>query len=199
MGILLLVDFALWLFAGAWINPTTVILAVIALLILARILDWDDVIGDKVAWDTLVYFATLLALAEGLERVGVVTWAAHRASSLLVGASPILAIVALVSFCFLIHYMFASLTAHTMAVLPALLATGAAFPGMPVRVLALLLVYSIGLMGVITPYATGPAPVYFESGFIPRKDFWVLGFVLGLIYLTVLLDVGMPYLLTRAS
>jgi L-tartrate/succinate antiporter len=199
MGLLILVAFSLWLFAGAWINPTTVILAVIALLILARILDWDDVIGNKVAWDTLVYFATLLALAEGLERVGIVAWAAHGASKVLVGASPLVAIVALVSFFFLIHYMFASLTAHTMAVLPALLAAGSAFPGMPVRVLALLLVYSIGLMGVITPYATGPAPVYFGSGFVPRKEFWVLGFVFGLIYLTVLLCVGIPYLLIRAS
>jgi anion transporter len=197
MALLILLAFSLWLFAGGWINPTTVILAVIALLILARILEWNDVIGNKVAWDTLVYFATLLALAEGLERVGIVAWAARGASSLLVGASPLFAIVVLVSFFFLIHYMFASLTAHTMAVLPALLAAGSAFPGMPVRVLALLLVYSIGLMGVITPYATGPAPVYFGSGFIPRKDFWVLGFVFGVIYLAMLLVVGIPYLITR--
>jgi L-tartrate/succinate antiporter len=196
MACLILVAFALWLFAGAWINPATVILGVIALLIVARILDWDDVIGNKVAWDTLIYFATLLALAEGLERVGIVAWAATSASSLLLGSSPVLAIVVLVSFFFVIHYMFASLTAHTMAVLPAMLAAGSAFPGMPVRVLALLLVYSIGLMGVITPYATGPAPVYFGSGFIPRKDFWILGFVFGLLFLTVLLGVGIPYLLT---
>ncbi len=107
-----------------------------------------------------------------------------------------MAIVVLVSFFFVIHYMFASLTAHTMAVLPAVLAAGAAIPGMPVRMLALLLVYSIGLMGVITPYATGPAPVYFGSGFIARKDFWRLGLGFGLIYLTALLAVGFPYLLT---
>ena len=199
MGLLILLAFSLWLLAGAWINPTTVVLAVVALLILARILDWDDVIGNKTAWDTSVYFATLLALAEGLERVGIVAWAAHEASNFLVGASPLVAIVVLVSFFFVIHYMFASLTAHTMAMLPALLAAGTAFPGMPVRVLALLLIYAIGLMGVITPYATGPAPVYFGSGFITRKDFWVLGFVFGLIYLTVLLAVGIPYLLARAS
>jgi L-tartrate/succinate antiporter len=196
MGLLILVAFSLWVIAGAWINPTTVILGIIALLILARILDWDDVIGNKVAWDTLIYFATLLALAEGLERVGIVAWAAQSASSLLRGSSPVLAIVVLVSFFFVIHYMFASLTSHTMAVLPAVLAAGAAFPGMPVRMLALLLVYSIGLMGVITPYATGPAPVYFGSGFIPRTDFWILGFVFGLLFLTVLLAVGIPYLVT---
>jgi L-tartrate/succinate antiporter len=183
---------------SAWptVDPPTVDPA---LLVLSRILDWDDVVGNRLAWDTLVYFAALLALAEGLEQVGIVAWAAHDASSLLVGASPILAMIVLVSFFFLIHYFFASLTAHTMAVLPALLAAGIAFPGMPVRPLALLLVYAIGLMGVITPYATGPAPVYFASGFIPRRDFWILGFVFGLIYLGVLLGVGIPYLLTRAS
>ena len=63
---------------------------------------------------------------------------------------------------------------------------------MPVKVFVMVLAYSIGLMGVITPYATGPAPVYFGSGFIPRRDFWVLGFVFGLIYLVTLLGVGSP-------
>jgi L-tartrate/succinate antiporter len=66
---------------------------------------------------------------------------------------------------------------------------------MPVKVFAMLLAYSIGLMGVITPYATGPAPVYFGSGYIPRRDFWVLGFVFGLIFLGALLLAELPYLL----
>jgi L-tartrate/succinate antiporter len=198
MGLLILLAFSLWLLADRWVHPTTVILGVVALLVLSRVLDWNDVIGNHLAWDTLIYFATLLALAEGLERKGIVAWAAQAATGLLTNASPLSAVIVLVSFFFAIHYFFASLTAHTMAVLPAILAAGIAFPGMPVRVLALLLVYSIGLMGVITPYATGPAPVYFASGFIPRKDFWILGFVFGLIYLVVLLGVGIPWLLTRA-
>lgn len=96
---------------------------------------------------------------------------------------------------FAVHDLFASLTAHTTAVLPAVLAAGAAIPGMPVRVLALLLAYAIGLMGVLTPYATGPAPVYFGGGFVRRRDFWALGLVFGLISLAALLGVGLPYLL----
>ncbi len=197
ISLLIIAAFSLWLFAGEVIHPTTVIFAVIALLIVTRVLDWDDVIGNRAAWDTLIYFATLLALAEGLEKLGIVAWAAEGVSRSIVGTAPILAIIVLVSFFFFVHYMFASLTAHTIAVLPALLAAGIALPGMPVKVLSLLLVYSIGLMGVITPYATGPAPVYFGSGFIPRRDFWVLGFVFGLIYLTMLLGIGIPYLLSR--
>jgi L-tartrate/succinate antiporter len=197
MGASILAAFSLWVFGGASLSATTATLAVVCLMVLARVIDWDDVLGNRSAWDTLVYFATLLALADGLNRLGIITWAAQGVSRLLHGTPPLLAMIAFVSFFFLVHYFFASLTAHTMVLLPALLSAGVAFPGMPVRVLALLLVYSIGLMGVITPYATGPAPVYFGSGFITRKEFWALGFVFGLIYLTAILGIGAPYLLVR--
>jgi anion transporter len=172
-----------------------VVLGVVSLMVLTRVIDWDDVVSNRAAWDTLVYFATLLTLADGLNRVGVVGWAARGFSGLLAGRPPLVVMAALVAFFFAVHYLFASLTAHTTAVLPALLATGAAVPGMPIRPFAMLLAYAIGLMGVITPYATGPAPVYFGSGFIPRRDFWALGFLFGLIFLAALLGVGMPYLL----
>jgi L-tartrate/succinate antiporter len=195
MVLLVVSAFLLWAFAGEWINPTTVILAIVSVMVLVRVIEWDDVVSNRAAWDTLIYFATLLALADGLNQLGIVAWAAKSVSGLLAGSSPLVTTAGLVSFFFLVHYLFASLTAHTMAVLPALLSAGAVVPGMPVRVLALLLAYSIGLMGVITPYATGPAPVYFGSGFIPRRDFWALGFVFGLIYLTTLLGVGTTYLL----
>jgi L-tartrate/succinate antiporter len=195
MGLLAFGALLFWVLGGRWVHATTVALAAVALMVLTGVVAWDDVVGSRSAWDTLVYFATLLTLADGLNRVGVVAWFAGGVSGLLKGLPPLVALAALVACFFAVHYLFASLTAHTTAVLPALLAAGAAVPGMPVRVFALLLVYSIGLMGVLTPYATGPAPVYFGSGFIPRRDFWVLGFVFGLTFLATLLGVGLPYLL----
>jgi di/tricarboxylate transporter len=107
--------------------------------------------------------------------------------------------VALIALFFLVHYMFASLTAHATAVLPVVLATGAAVPGMPVRPFVMLLCFSLGLMGVLTPYATGPAPVYFASGFIERRDFWRLGLIFGLLYLGALLLIGVPWLMAAGS
>jgi L-tartrate/succinate antiporter len=195
ISLLILVAFSLWVFGGRWINATTAVLVVVSLMVLFRVLEWDEVVGNRTAWDTVIYFATLMTLADGLKRVGVVTWAAQGVTSQLTGISSIAALIAFVVFFYLVHYAFASLTAHTAVVLPAMLAAGTSYPGMPVKVFALMLAYSIGLMGVITPYATGPAPVYFGSGFIPRRDFWILGFVFGLIFLTVLLGVGLPYLL----
>ena len=136
-----------------------------------------------------------LTLADGLNKVGFITWFGQRSATLLAGHSPLLVLVALVGFFFVVHYLFASLTAHTTAVLPVVLAAGAAIPGMPVRTLALLLVFSIGIMGVLTPYATGPAPVYYGCGYIGRRDFWRLGFIFGLIFLAALLLIGLVALL----
>ena len=135
-----------------------------------------------------------MALADGLARVGFVAWVAKRTVTLLAGRSPIATMIVLVAVFFAIHYMFASLTAHTTAVFPVVLAAGAAIPGLPVRVFSLLLCYSLGLMGILTPYATGPAPVYFGCGYINRRDFWMLGLFFGTLFLLVLLGVGVPHL-----
>jgi L-tartrate/succinate antiporter len=187
--------FALWIFGRDWINATTVGLVVVCLMIILRVLDWEAIASDKAVWGTLVYFATLIALADGLQRVGVVAWVSGAISARLATVPPVAALVALVTFFFVVHYLFASLSAHAAAVLPVVLAAGASVEGMPMKVLAMLAAYSLGLMGVLTPYATGPAAVYFASGFIPRKDFWLLGAVFGLIFLLTLLAVGLPYLL----
>jgi L-tartrate/succinate antiporter len=91
--------------------------------------------------------------------------------------------------------MFASLTAHATALLPVMLTTVVALPDVPITVAALSLSYALGLMGIITPYATGSAPLYYGSGYLSHRDFWSLGQVFGLIYLVALLALEVPYLL----
>jgi anion transporter len=187
-------DVSLPLLGSQFIDATGVVLLANALMLLTRVVEWDDVLGHKGAWNVLVWFATLVALADGLNRVGFVAWVARGFAARLTGIPPLATMALLVAFFFLVHYMFASLTAHTAAVLPVVLATGMAVPGLPVDVFALLLVYSLGLMGVLSPYATGPAPVYYGSGYVSRRHFWVLGLVFGAIYLLALLGIGIPYL-----
>ena len=195
MALLAVLALALWIFGGNFIDATTVAGFVISLMLITGTVTWDDILANKQAWNVLVWFATLVALADGLNKVGFVTWFAKSMAALLTGMSPIVVMVVLVVIFFIIHYMFASLTAHTTAILPVMLAVGAAIPGLPVKTFALLLCYSLGIMGVITPYATGPGPVYYGSGYISRKDFWTLGLIFGTIFLVALIGIGVPYLL----
>ena len=195
MALLAVLALALWIFGGNLIDATTAAGFVISLMIITGTVTWDDILANKQAWNVLVWFATLVALADGLNKVGFVTWFAKSMAALLTGMSPIVVMVVLVVIFFIIHYMFASLTAHTTAILPVMLAVGAAIPGLPIKTFALLLCYSLGIMGVITPYATGPGPVYYGSGYISRKDFWVLGLIFGMIFLGALIGIGVSYLL----
>lgn len=184
----------LWIFGGSFLNATTVALLVLSLMIVTGIVTWDDVLGNKQAWNVLVWFGTLVTLAEGLNRVGFLKWISEAAAKSMTGMSVPMMMVLLIAFFFVAHYMFASITAHVTGLLPVVLATAVAVPGVPVKMFAMLLCYSLGIMGVITPYATGPSPIYYGSGYISRGAYWTLGLVFGVIYLAVLLLVGVPYL-----
>lgn len=194
MAVLALLALVLWIAGRSFIDATLVALTVICLMLLFGVVKWSDVLGNKAAWNVLVWFATLVTLAGGLNKVGFITWLSNQAAGALEGLPVMAVLVALVVLFFFIHYFFASITAQTTAVLPVVLAVGTAVPGMPITLLALMLCYTLGIMGIITPYATGPSPVYFGSGFIGRRDFWGLGLVFGVIFLAVLLIVGLPYL-----
>src|SRR5437763_3794535 len=177
-----------------YINATMVVLVVISLLLVTRVVEFADIIAEKSAWEVFFYFTSLLTLASGLNDIGFIKWVAEGFARPLVGMSPTLALILLVALFFWIHYFFSSITSHAAAVLPVVLAVGSSIPGMPMATLTLLCVYSLGLMGVISPYATGPAPMYFGSGYIGKGDFWKFGLIFGLIYFVGLLLIVLPWL-----
>jgi L-tartrate/succinate antiporter len=185
----------LWIFGGAYINATTVALAVVAVLLLTGVVAWDDIVANREAWKALTLLATLVTLSDGLSRTGVIAWVATGAAGAFAGLSPTLTVVGFVGVYFFSHYFFASLTAHAAAMLPILLTLGLSMPGVPFEKLALLLGLTQGLMGVLTPYATGPAPVYASSGYITSAEFWRLGTIFGAIFLAALLLLSAPAIL----
>jgi L-tartrate/succinate antiporter len=185
----------LWIGGGSLFDATTVAMLALSVMLLVGVISWSDLLSNKQAWNVLVWFGTLVALADGLSRVGFLKWFAGKAAASLAGLSPLGFVVGLVVLFFLVHYMFASLTAHVTALLPIFLSAALAVAGVPMKMFAFLLCSSLGLMGIITPYATGPSPIYYGSGYVKPREFWLLGLVFGAIYLAVFLGVGVPYLL----
>ena len=187
----------LWIFGDSFISATTVALVVIGMMLVTKVITWADMMQNKDAWNTYAWFATLVALADGLSRVGFIPWFATTVGAHLGGFTVMKALVILLMVNFLLHYLFASVTAHVTAVLPVLLAVGAAIPGMPVDRMALLLCLQLGIMGVITPYGTGPSPVYFGSGFLPGPIYWKMGTIFGLVYMTAFFLITVPWVMFR--
>jgi L-tartrate/succinate antiporter len=195
VALLALMAILLWIFGGQFINATTAALVVVSIMLLTGVVTWDDVVSNREAWKALTLLATLVTLSDGLYRTGLVGWFATTAAEAMSGLSPNLTIVGLVGVYFLSHYLFASLTAHATAMLPILLSLGLSMPGVPFEKLALLLGLTQGIMGVLTPYATGPAPVYANSGYITSAEYWRLGTVFGIIFLGALLLLSAPVVL----
>ncbi len=194
MAGLALAALLLWTLAGAYIHATMAAVVIFVAMLLFRVISWDDVLAYKQAWNMLIWFGTLVALADGLGKVGFLKWFAVSASALPPGLPITWVMVAVVAAYFLVHYMFASLTAHATALMPVFLTAVVAVPDMPLKAVAMLLCYTSGLSCLLTPYASGPSVIYYGSGYITRAEFWRLGAIFGLIFLAALLGLGLPYL-----
>ncbi len=194
MAGLAVIALTLWIFGGKLFDSTTVAIIVLVLMILTKVIKWDDLLAYKQAWNMLIWFGTLVALADGLGMVGFLKWFATTTAGVMQGLPILWIVILLVAIYFLVHYMFASLTAHATALLPFFLAMALTVPDVPIKMISIMLCYTSGISAMMTPYASGPSAIYYGSGYIDRKDFWRLGFIFGMIFLAVFLLMGVPYL-----
>jgi L-tartrate/succinate antiporter len=192
---LIILALILWIAGTRYIDATTTAVLVLALMVILKVVSWDDVIGHKQAWNVLVWFATLVTMADGLARVKFVDWIADLVARSLKDLNLVIAIILLVGVFYFVHYAFASSTAHTTALLPVFLALAVKVPGLSPTAWALLFGYTLGMMGILTPYATGPSPIYYGTGYIKSKHFWVYGLVLGILFFLIYILVGVPWML----
>jgi len=193
LAIIVVLSLVLWIMGGAYVSAATVALIAVSLMLLTGVVTWSDVTGHKRAWTTFAWLGALIALSDGLNRVGFIKWFADGIATHMVGLSPLLAMTLLLVVFFVAHYLFASVDAYTTAFLPVILITGAAIPGIPVKPFALLLCMELGIMGIITPFADAASPIYANSGYLPAKDYWRLGTIFGAIFLIVFLSIGIPW------
>ena len=193
LGGLVLVAIVLWIFGGELFDAAVVALMVISGMLIFRVVTWDDMARNNSAWTTLALLATLVAMAEGLSRTGFVKWFADFVAHHVSGLSPTSVLVILVLVYFYSHYFFSSLTAHTTALMPILLTVGLG-AGIAPHKIALALAMTTGLMGVVSPYATGAALPWYNSGYITSAEFWRLGTIYGAIFIATLILVGLPFM-----
>jgi L-tartrate/succinate antiporter len=193
--VLVVLALALWIFGSAFVDPTTVALLVVGLLVVTGTVSWADVLEDRPAFNTLIWFGTLVTLAGGLAQTGVVGWLAGVVGPVLATLPTTTGLIGLILIFVLLHYLFASTTAHATALLPLMLTVATKIPGLSITTGALALCLTLGIMGIITPFACGPSPVYAGSGFLPGRDYWRLGAIFGAYFLAMYLLIGLPTLL----
>lgn len=173
------------------VDPTTTAFIGLSLLLLTGVLEWDDVLKEKSAWDTIIWFGALVMMADFLNKLGLVAWFSGSLKDGIgalglgwEGASTLLLLAYLYA-----HYMFASTTAHITGMFAAFYAAGLAL-GAPPMAWALIMAAASNIMMTLTHYATGTAPVIFGSGYATLGEWWRTGFVMSVVNLLIWLTVG---------
>ena len=180
----------LWIFGNSiGVHGTTAGIIGLSVLLVSGVLTWNDVISEKGAWDTLVWFAALVMMATYLNKLGMIGWFGTTMEESISGVSWTTAFPIIICIYFYSHYLFASSTAHVSAMYAAFLAVGVAV-GIPGMLLALTLGFVSNLYAVVTHYGMGPAPVLFGSGYVDLKTWWILGFIMSIVFLIIWMGIG---------
>lgn len=175
------------------LDPTVVAFVGLFVLIITGTIDWDDVLSEKSAWDTLIWFGALVMLAEQLNKHGVVGWfATHMKDAIVASGMGWLPIAAVLVLAFVFtHYLFASTTAHVSAMMLAFLTVGVQLiPPEYVLYFVLMMTAGSAIMMTLTHYATGTSPIIFGSGYVTMGKWWQVGFVMCVLELVIFAIVG---------
>jgi len=174
------------------IEATVVALLGLGLMILLGTITWDDVLGERSGWDTLIWFGGVVGMATMLSKLGLFKWFAAFVAAHVTGLPWLPALIILALIYNFSGYLFASLTAHVVALYVPFLTVAVAL-GAPPYFAALVLAFISSLSVSLTHYAGGPAPVYYGSGYVSLRRWWGIGFLVGIVNLAIWIVIGGLY------
>lgn len=186
MMVIFILALVLWMLSSfIKLDATWVAFLATALLLVTGVLTTKDMLGETGAWNVVIWFSILIFMANQLSaKGGVIPWMQTAIKSVIGGMSPVLVMAILVLVYFYSHYLFASGTAHVVAMhAPLLLIAKSA--GVPVMFAAIMLGMTGAIFQSTTHYSCGPATALFAPGYVKQTDWWKMNFVLGLFYLVV--------------
>jgi DASS family divalent anion:Na+ symporter len=187
------------LVAGLWmttalhgINYIVIAFLGVGLLMVTRVLAWEDVLSDRQAWDTFIWYGGLIHMASVLGASGITTQFAELSAGVTVGWDWGAAVaVLLLIYCYA-HYSFASITAHVTAMfIPFLIVMIAA--GAPPVLAVLGLAAVSNLSASLTHYGTTPAPIYFGARYVTQGEWWRIGFTVSVVTVTIWGTIGLAW------
>lgn len=165
----------------------------LSLMLITKVLDWEDVLEEKGAWDVLVWMGVLVNMAAYLAKLGLISWFAQLVAAYLSGISWFYVLILASLIYVFLHYGFASNTAHVMALFAAF-AIVAVTAGAPILLTAILLGVFANSCSTLTHYACGVSPVFFGSGYISQSEWWRFGFIITIVHLLIWIIIGIPWM-----
>jgi DASS family divalent anion:Na+ symporter len=180
----------LWTLGDAiGIHATVAALAGIVVLLVSGVLTWDDILKERTAWGTFIWFGALIMLAGQLETSGFLEWFSIEISNAISNFNWILAFVTLTLLYFYAHYFFASTTALITTIYAVFLQVMLTSQT-PAFAAAMTLAAFSCLSSCLTHYGTGSAPVYFGANYVSMRNWWTIGAILSVFYILIWWIIG---------
>ncbi|GKX55083.1 membrane protein [Leminorella grimontii] len=169
-------------------------LAFLGCLLLFKVLSWNDVVSEKSAWQTFVWYGAFYGAAVALSKGGFYVYLVELIKNYLdlSQLSELSALGVLVFISLAVRYFFVSNSAFVVSFYPVLFTLGMTTQAHPMYV-ALSLAFSAGYGALLTHYGNGAGVFTFSSGYVPQKTFWLLGTIMVLINVLVYFLIGIPY------
>lgn len=171
------------------LDATAVAMIGVVVLVVTGVLEWEDAINEKAAWDSFIWFAVMIMLSGYLAEFGVIKWISTHIIESLKHHPAIIAVPALMLVYFYLHYLFASVAAHVTVLFSTFLVLITSFD-VSVMLAAMPLAYFSSLSGGLTHYGIATAPIYYGTKAVTTKEWWTIGFVICLVNLIIWGGVG---------
>lgn len=184
----------LWVMQGRLhsIDPSIIALSGIGVLLVTGVVTWSELMGDRNAWSTFIWYGGLVNMATALGETGLTKLFASSVASYMSGMTWIAALMVMLLIYFYAHYLFASITAHALAMyVPFLAVTLAA--GAPAGLVILFLNYFSTLSAGLTHFGTTPGPIYFGTGYAKQGTWWKIGLIASVINITIWSTIGLGW------
>ncbi len=161
----------------------------VSVLLFTGILRWKDLLEEQGAWDTFIWFASLVTLGTFLNKFGMTTWFSDQVVGNVQGLPWVFGFILVALIYFYSHYFFASNVAHIGAMYAPLLIVAIAL-GTPPELAALILAFFSNLFGGLTHYGSGPAPIFFGTGYVTVGEWWKVGLIVSAANIAIWMILG---------
>ena len=183
-----------WAFAPMLgVDIASIALAGLAVLMLAGVFTMVDLHKSGDALETVVWFAILYTMSTELNRLGFMSYIGALMAGGLEGLAWPALYGSLVLTYVAIHYLFASQTAHMMALFGVFLAI--AIPQVPAPLMAMMLLLATNFFSVMTPQGASTNVLFAGSGYITSREIYKYGGLVTLVNLLIYLVIGTPWIL----
>ena len=186
---------ALWASAATLgLDSPAVAFLGLGVLLATGVLTLGDIAKEGDVLATFIWFAVLFTLSSQLNELGFMGYLGERLAGALSGVSAGIAGVVLVVAYVLLHYLFVSQTAHLLALFGVFLDVGVKL-GVPVAVLAYLLLFATNFFSANTPQGSSANLLFAGSGYLSQAELYRLGGLTTALNLVLYLAVGIPWLI----